>query len=161
MEKRNADFPFSLHLTFSILFMVLIFSGCGKHEERGAVGGVITGGAIGNVVTGGKSKGLGTLVGATLGGIIGSEMGRDTDEEIAEEKAGRAKVVIVRSNPQPGTWCISCHRNVTISGARRCPDCGDILVHDKICSICRETFSPRSSTRYCPYCPERSKLVWR
>lgn len=167
----------SFYTLLSILVgSVFLFSGCGKHEARSGAVGAVAGGAIGNMVTGGQSKGFGTLVGAAIGGILGSEMGRSADEEVADEKAERRSkeiqlaherskpktVVVVHEAPRPhGTWCTSCYKTVALAGARRCTDCGDVLVYEKYCDYCHESFSPRSDVRYCPYCPHRSRLVWR
>ncbi len=162
-----------------LLFMgsLLIFSGCGKHEARSGAVGAVAGGAIGNMVTGGRSKGLGTLLGAAIGGLFGSEMGKDADGEVADEKAERRskeqQLAYERSRPKSvvvvhttksschGQWCSSCYKTVNLGGARRCPDCGDVLVYEKFCDLCHESFSPRSTYRYCPYCPQRIRLAWR
>ncbi len=168
----------SLFLLLSLIPSLAIFIGCGKHEARHGAVGAVAGGAIGNIVTGGRSKGFGTLMGAALGSIIGSEMGRDADDEVADERAERRakeqqlaherskpkSVVIVHAvseTKRAGTWCTTCYKTISINGARRCTDCGDVLVYEKFCDYCHEGFSPRSEYRYCPYCPQRSRLVWR
>lgn len=161
---------------FILGLVISLFSGCGKHETTNGAVGAVAGGALGNLVTGGKSKGFGTLMGAALGGIIGSEVGRNADEEIAEERADRRmteiqlsreknkhkKVIVVQTTPRmQGTWCSQCSRSVSIEQAKRCPDCGDMLVCEKFCDYCHESFGASSAYRYCPYCPQRSRLVWR
>ncbi len=177
MIQANVKKPLTL-LLLSLIPLLTIFTGCGKHEARSGAVGAVAGGALGNIITGGKSKGFGTLVGAALGGILGSEMGRDADGEVADERAERhskeqqlayerskpKSVVVVHTTPAPrhtGNWCSTCYKTVNISGARRCGDCGDVLVYEKFCDYCHEGFSPRSEYRYCPYCPQRSRLVWR
>lgn len=165
----------SIYALAFLLITTLIFSGCGKHEARSGAVGAIAGGAIGNIATGGRSKGVGTLAGAALGGLIGSCIGQDADEEVNQERMERRakeqqlayerskpKVVVVHHTPKyQGSYCSTCYKNVALSGARRCPDCGDVLVYEKFCDLCHESFNPRSEYRYCPYCPQRVRLAYR
>lgn len=154
-----------------LLGSILIFTGCGKHEARGTALGTGAGAGLGYAVGGST----GALVGAAVGGVFGNAAGVDADNDVADEQVERRatqrqlayekskpKTVVVNvTHPPKGQWCTTCYKNVQLSGARRCPDCGDALVHDKICGLCGASFSPRSAYRYCPYCPQRSRLEYR
>ncbi|QQR48811.1 glycine zipper 2TM domain-containing protein [bacterium] len=159
------------------LALLVILVSCGKHEASTGAFGAVSGAMIGNAVSGRNSKGAGTLVGAALGNLLGREVGKSADQDEKDHKIERrvvaqeqrlreAQLERVRLENellkrQVKNWCAYCCKRVTLSGANRCPDCGDRLVREKCCERCAGVFEAHSRYRYCPYCPERVLLSYR
>ncbi len=127
-----------------IVFILLGFSGCGKHESEGGAAGTAAGALVGLAVSGRHSKGVGTAMGALVGNILGREVGKSADREEAREKKEVVKQEIRCLKAQnkelkrdlarqSEKWCECCCRKVNLSGASICPYCGHDLIIEKFC----------------------------
>lgn len=158
----------------SVLSITLLFSGCGKHEASSGALATGTGALVGASLAGDRHKGTGAILGALIGNYLGREVGKAADDEIEtsemkrtrERLQGQQQLAKVKQENRElkdavKRWCPSCTRHVQLARAQRCPDCGDILVREKFCERCFETFGPNSAYRYCPYCSKRVLLSYR
>ena len=165
-----------VHTVGSILLlgMVVTFAGCGKHEASGGAMGATAGAIIGSGLSDRHNRTTGAVLGGIIGNMIGGSVGRAADQEEAEERQHEVRVRRERERElalreaearrvQAGLdrWCLSCHRQNAIAGAYRCPSCGDPLIREKYCDGCLTAFSPTSVYRYCPYCHEKRRLLYR
>lgn len=141
----------------------LFLSGCGRHETTGGAFGTATGAMIGAHVAGHRDKATGAILGGLIGNMIGSSAGRVADKEEASEQQREAYVRRLEAENNNGfnRWCLSCYRKNKIQGAQRCPTCGDRLVSEKYCGGCLTSFSVESMYRYCPYCREKRRLIYK
>ena len=66
---------------FLIIGLIIVLTGCGKHETSGSVMGTATGALLGASLAGKHSKGSGALIGGLVGNMLGGSVGRGADEE--------------------------------------------------------------------------------
>lgn len=144
---------------------VLLTSGCGKHETTGGTVGAATGAAIGAAVSGRHSKGEGAIIGGLIGNIVGRSAGQAEDRKETREEHEKEVQSLQRQNHnlrrQLTKWCDVCGKQVRITGAQSCPDCGGPLIQEKFCERCRQAFSPDTGYKYCPYCSVKARLQSR
>jgi len=145
----------------TLLFLVLIFSGCGKNEASAGMVGTASGAVIGSSVSGKKNKGTGTVLGALIVNYLGRQVGKEADrQEVKEKQEKEHKNEEIRRLAEENgelrksieKWCSNCSRRVSVVGANTCPFCGYELILEKFCRRCGASFAPQSSYRYCPYC---------
>lgn len=165
---------------FCSIAVLCLLTSCGKHEAASGAVGTASGAALGASLAGKRDKGTGALLGALVGNYVGRRIGKSADK--AEEDEERLyqerrhcqdqrecvqrfqdllKKKIEDYQKELKKWCVGCRHHVTIAGARRCPDCGDGLIREKVCDRCHARFKPNVNFRYCPYCTRRVLLSYR
>lgn len=165
-----------LRLLMGIIFVsaTLTFSGCGRHEATGGAVGTAAGALIGSSFASERNKTTGAVLGGIIGNMIGGGAGRAADAEEAaehrhekliqrarEQEIAQREAHVRRMSTGLDRWCLSCHRQNGIEGAKRCPSCGDSLVREKYCDGCMTVFAATSVYRYCPYCYDKQRLAFR
>ncbi len=174
MIVKNKVHKKTLSSFLLLAITTLSFSGCGKHEAAGGAVGATAGAIIGSSLADNRNKTTGAVLGGIIGNMIGGGAGRVADQEEADERRHEERIrrnhereILVREAEIRKTragldrWCLSCHRQNYIDGAKRCPACGDTLVREKYCNGCLTVFAATSVYRYCPYCYERQRLIYR
>ncbi len=73
---------------------------------------------------------------------------------VVEKKDRGADALVTR-------WCQTCNTEVSLSGAKSCPKCGDNIIKEKFCPRCKSIFSPKTGHKYCPYCHVSVRLGHR
>lgn len=148
-------------MTISPLCLIMFLSNCGKSAVMGTVGG----GTIGALAAGKRDRGLGALIGAGVGGLIGNAM----DESDKKEKEAIHRKVAVRQaqindlecenrtlRKSMAMYCPKCECKEKALGARSCSQCGSRLIKQKFCPQCSHV-QPLSA-KFCPLCPNRVPL---
>ncbi|MCB9492916.1 MAG: glycine zipper 2TM domain-containing protein [Epsilonproteobacteria bacterium] len=156
-----------MHMTV-FLAALTVLPNCGKHEQEGRLVGAASGAAIGSSVAGKHDKATGTLLGGLIGSIVGGQAGRDADErsQRIQRRLQQQEMATLRHENQELRkshikWCCNCGQEVRLIGAQSCPLCGGELIREKYCHLCSTSFGPKSTYRFCPYCPKSTKLCMR
>ncbi len=135
---------------------LLVVTGCGKRQTRGAIGGAAAGALVGDITS--RSP----LLGAAIGGLVGSAIGASKDQKVERRRhAVHIRSLQIQNKRLSEKWCNSCGTSVYLPAAQSCSQCGDQLIIEKYCAMCRRIFAPNCKYNYCPYCKEGIYLAGR